>query len=503
LFTGMRGIGKTSAARILAKALNCERGPTDTPCLKCDPCREITAGQDVDLFEIDGASHTGVDDIRKLKETLPYKPVRNRYRIYIIDEVHMLSISAFNALLKSLEEPPLHVKFIFATTEPHKIPQTVLSRAQRFDFKRIPPLILSKHLEKIAKNEGIEIEPSSLNLIAQEAEGSVRDALSLLDQIASFAGKKITYKDVTSVLGIPEQKIIYELSSAILQRDSQRCVEILKEISDYGYDIPHFTTKLLHHFRDLIIISTCKNYKGILDLPQEEIQRLQKEIRLKNPEDLHRIFYMLSQTLEEINQSEHPSLILEMAVLRLTFLPQLRPINELITRLEKIETQLDSKSEKNSLDSFSFEDKNKLWNKILASIMEKDPALGAILNTGIVQEFSEDKIKICFAKDSIGARRFSSLESQNYLKEIIKSYLKSEPKLEIITNSKINIPLRIPKNEDSLRQEALKHPLVQQIISLFNAEIKKVSPHNQRNFNNSFNPKKMLFRLQDKDKEDK
>src|SRR5262245_13187627 len=209
LFTGVRGVGKTTAARILAKALNCERGPTPTPCNVCVNCLEITAGNAVDVLEIDGASNTGVDDVREIIDNVRYQPAKSRFKIYIIDEVHMLSTSAFNALLKTLEEPPPHVKFIFATTDPHKVPHTIHSRCQRYDFKRIPLRLIVERLAHIVRSDGIEVSERALFLVAREAEGSMRDAQSMLDQVIAFAGKKVRDEDVADALGLADRSGLY------------------------------------------------------------------------------------------------------------------------------------------------------------------------------------------------------------------------------------------------------------------------------------------------------
>ncbi len=236
LFTGIRGVGKTSAARVLAKALNCAEGPTPTPCNRCDSCREITDGKSPDVLEIDGASNTGVDDVRRLREAVRYPAVRGPYRVYIIDEVHMLSTAAFNALLKTLEEPPEHVVFVFATTDPHKIPVTILSRCQQFDFKRLSPRELTRLLGDVASAEGVSVDERSLATLAREADGSVRDGQSLLDQVISYAGNVVSYQDVRDVLGVVDRELLLGVARAVVQRDPRGVLDALAEAEQFGYD---------------------------------------------------------------------------------------------------------------------------------------------------------------------------------------------------------------------------------------------------------------------------
>ncbi len=271
LFCGPRGTGKTTTARVLAKALNCVNGPTPEPCGECDQCKEIAAGTSLDVLEIDAASNTGVDDIRTLRENVRYLPTGGKKRIYIIDEVHRLSGAAFDALLKTLEEPPPHVIFMFATTEPTKVPQTILSRTQRFDLKRVSVKALAVHLTQIARKEGLEIDEAAIKLLARKADGSVRDALSLLDQLTAFASEKITDETVAVALGLVDRQMLFSFINGVAERDSKVVLKLVKQVVDGGTDVADFTAELLEHLRLLLILATDTEAGDLLGFSKEEL----------------------------------------------------------------------------------------------------------------------------------------------------------------------------------------------------------------------------------------
>src|SRR6516225_1367085 len=253
LFVGPRGVGKTSTARILAKSLNCIKGPTVTPCGVCDNCREIAGGNSLDVIEIDGASNNSVEDVRQLRENVRYAPAKGRYKIYLIDEVHMLSSAAFNALLKTLEEPPEHVKFIFATTEPQKVLATILSRCQRFDLHRIPANLIAQHLQLIAKKEKITLQPAAAHAIARGAEGGLRDAESMLDQLVAFCGEKITESDVLNVFGFTSEQTVSDLTGRMLRAETPEAIDLLHEQCEAGKDMMRLMADLIAYLRDLLV----------------------------------------------------------------------------------------------------------------------------------------------------------------------------------------------------------------------------------------------------------
>ena len=312
LFSGPRGTGKTSVARILAKALNCKNGPTADPCGKCDQCKKIRDGSAVDVFEIDAASNRGIDEIRDLREKVRYAPVEGKYKVYIIDEVHMLTSEAFNALLKTLEEPPQNTIFVLATTEPQKVPPTISSRCQRLDFARIPLLLVSQRLSLIAKNEGFGIEDKALNLIARTGEGSMRDAISLLDQLISFSGKTIKFDDVLLVLGSVDEEFLFKTVEAIGSGDIKTSLSLIEKAVEDGRSIPQITRDLVGHIRYILLAKLGSG--SVIDLNQEYIDRVKGDAEKFSVEALTAVIRMLSKAELDMRWHPHPRLILEVAL---------------------------------------------------------------------------------------------------------------------------------------------------------------------------------------------
>jgi DNA polymerase-3 subunit gamma/tau len=333
LFTGARGVGKTSTARILAKALNCEKGPTATPCGECDICKNIAAGEDVDVLEIDGASNNGVDNIRELRSNTQYMPQRARFKIYIIDEVHMLSKGAFNALLKTLEEPPPHVKFIFATTEVEKVPITILSRCQRFDFAGIPVPRIVEHLREIVKQEGVQADEEALELVARRAGGSMRDAQSLLDQLLAFGGERLTTDQVHALLGTAGDERIAALAEAVLAHEVKAALDLLDEAVVTGLQLGELLDQMIAYWRDLMVVH-CAGVEGRdLSVPSRHRETLARQAKALNLDAILAGLDILSVAKGQLKNSNQGRTLVEMALVRLGRLENLVALPHLVRLL--------------------------------------------------------------------------------------------------------------------------------------------------------------------------
>lgn len=351
LFSGPRGTGKTSAAKILAKAVNCERAPIQEPCNECPACRGITDGSISDVIEIDAASNNGVDEIRDIRDKVKYAPSSVKYKVYIIDEVHMLSIGAFNALLKTLEEPPQHVIFILATTEPHKIPLTILSRCQRFDFKRISAAAIVNRMKLIVDETGVEVEDKALQVVARAAEGGMRDALSLLDQAISFSQDKVTLEDALTVTGAVSQNFLNRLAYAIKNKNVAEGLSALEELLFQGKDPSRFVEDFILFYRDMLLYKAAPTLEESMEraMLDEQFQELTK---MYEQDEIYEIIDILNKTQQEMRWTNHPRIFLEVAIVKLCQLEKpvrsgtTAEVDSLIAKVEQLESELEELKEK-------------------------------------------------------------------------------------------------------------------------------------------------------------
>ena len=340
LFSGPRGVGKTSVARILAKALNCEAGPTPHPDNTCQVCQEITSGNSMDVLEIDGASNRGIDEVRDLREKIKYLPAQGKYKVYIIDEVHMLTDPAFNALLKTLEEPPAHAVFILATTAPHKVPVTILSRCQRYDFRRIPTPLIQAHLEKLAAQEGWRLDPEGLALVAREAEGSLRDAQGFLDQVVTFGGDAVPPAEIARILGVTERGALLKALQAIIERRGPELLELIDDLYNQGHDLKRFYQDLAQYVRHLLLAGLHPEARFLAPVADSEWDDLTRLARSIPPVHLQNLLSVLLQGEEDLRRTPQPRLALEILLLRLIHLEPVLPLSLWLKRLEALEERL-------------------------------------------------------------------------------------------------------------------------------------------------------------------
>ena len=507
LFSGARGVGKTSVARILAKVINCQKETAGNPCNECNSCRDITDGSSVDVQEIDGASNRGIDEIRELRENIKYMPSSGKYRVYIIDEVHMLTIQAFNALLKTLEEPPPHVKFIFATTEPHKVPVTILSRCQRFDFKRIPQGLIIKQLEKITAQEGIDIKRTGLAILAREAEGSMRDAESLLDQVASYTGSKVEDKNITDILGIIDRDLIFEISGAIVKGLSGRCIEIVEKIYNYGYDIKEFYRALLDQFRNLMVC-LISSHDDLLDMTDEDRKELKAQAEAAGLEKIQQSLNILIAREEALKYSSHPRLVLETIIIKLCQLGDFLSVEDLLNRIETLEKGLISsgavydtseesgrisepdttwKNEEAKVTEKKDKPKGQSWEEFLSYLSGKNRAMYNVLGEWNLKSFSESMVQIERGDNSFSSTYLDDPERLNKLLDYCRDFFKREIDIKIIgkkfknkTSKKID-PGKKSNSKGGKPSELPQY--VQNVLNIFDGEVKEEINMNKKEKN--------------------
>jgi len=509
LFSGPRGTGKTTVGRILAKAMNCKDGPVPVPCNQCSSCKEITAGNAADVFEIDGASNNSVDQIRELRGNVKYMPAHSLYKIYIIDEVHMLSIAAFNALLKTLEEPPSHVMFIFATTEPRKIPITILSRCQRHDFRRIDVESISKHMEKICKKEGVEIDPQSFGLIARGANGSMRDGLSLLDQVISCTKGTISHDQVLDILGVVDREIIFKISGAVFRGDIAEILDILDEVYSAGHDMKKLYADLIEHFRNLLIVKMGEKNRKLVDIPAHEIDLILDQVKKVPTIFLNQIFDLLFKEEITIEHSSHPRLAIETVFIRILQTKPALPIDVLIAKLDNLKKDMfeiqtdvvvtensptpqderkDSQSILNrttgiaeSLDTFASSpetpvdqdgDVKGTWKRLLSIISEEHPSLAANLKNSMIKKLADNRIEIEVNGSHFNINMILRDKNEAIIKKVCGDFFGKEMDVVIVPKKIQDLEHQKKKSQAGrLKQEALSQPLVTDALEIFNGNV--------------------------------
>ncbi|OGD28066.1 MAG: DNA polymerase III, subunit gamma and tau [Candidatus Aminicenantes bacterium RBG_19FT_COMBO_59_29] len=516
IFAGMRGTGKTTVARILAKALNCQHGPTPTPCNACEFCNEINEDRSVDVLEIDGASSRTVDDIGPIRDTAKYKPIHSRYKIIYIDEVHMLSAHAFNALLKTLEEPPERTVFIFATTEFHKLPETIVSRCQHFEFKKISQKDITNHLLGIAQKENITISPNGLSLIAQAAEGSLRDAQSLLDQAVAFSGEVVQDEELKIILGSISREILFECSSLILAQAPSGVFALVEKVMEKGYDLRSFYKELIRHFRDLMLVKSVREVEGLLPLNPEELEQLRREADKASLEDFLRYLQALQQAEQGLRFSSHAQIYLETLLVKLCHFQKIVPLKELLAEVQKSNPDSGSssapmggaglppvnllKKPERKLDAIprpepvlppsgsQEEERKNNFRRILAELQKEKSSLAAILSRQASFRIKDEPLDIKFSPekrfvvDHPAVLEISFPGGDDYYREAVHRDIRTVERIASeVFGQKIKVRLGEGSGPREIRREketdiALKDPSVQAFMDIFKATILSVEP---------------------------
>ena len=502
LFSGTRGVGKTTTARILARVLNCEKGPTIEPCGTCSLCMEITQGNCIDVQEIDGASNNGVAEVRDLIDNVQYATSSARYKVYIIDEVHMLSKSAFNALLKTLEEPPPRVIFIFATTELIKIPETILSRCQCFEFKPLSNAQITKQLKLICGQEEIQIETKGLVEISKVGAGSMRDAQSLLDQVIAYSGKKIDTDSVESVLGIVGGTTLELFAERLIKREPAELIALVQEVTNQGKDLGLFCLSMMEYLRNLLMVKVSRNPENLLNTHTCDLSILKKQAEGFNADELQQMFTILTRAETEMKRSSLGQMVFEMAILRLTETRSFKSIDDLIHKINQTEVEVQparsavstpvvpipqrdtgTSSEKTAspvakpvqTENGSFD--STIWTKIRQEVSRKRPAFEHYLDKCQVLALNEKEIQLMFA-DSFTLEMVKGPENIKFIKEMVK--LASGHEVQVILklgeanlSHSLNTQEKKNLNEESKGRQKTESEIIQDALDIFGGTVVK------------------------------
>lgn len=494
LFTGLRGTGKTTSARILAKTLRCENPITDNgafaPCNVCPSCIEASTGRAVDIIEIDGASNNGVDAIRDLRDNVMFMPTSGKYKIFIIDEVHMLSTSAFNALLKTLEEPPAHVIFMMATTEVHKIPQTILSRCQRFDLRRIPFKQMAGLLRKICDLENIEADDKALWLIARQGDGSARDSLSLLDQVVNFTTGKLSEQNVAGILGLTDRGLIYDIYAHLLERNAKAIIADLEKAHTMGVSPSLFFEELIQLIRHTIVLKTAPENETLIDLPIEESQTLKQFAQSQSDSDLHMLFDMALKSLSDLVRATDPFMVFEVCLLRIAQAPRIADIQNFVGN-SSVKAEVASAPKLQGLPKTESAPAKVVyptlnaegWLKFVTYLKQENAFLAAKLDNIVFTGLNEKHLTLqAAAQFSFLAEQMAQEETHQKLQGFIDSFFGEGYTFTVVKakvasgDSAKSMNQKIEKEtEDKITTEILQDPRVQAAQRVFKAQAKIIS----------------------------
>lgn len=497
LFTGPRGTGKTSSARILAKALRCPNAVDFTPCNVCDSCKEIAAGRSLDVQELDAASNNSIDDVRRLLDGVMNAPATGLWKIYIVDEVHMLSTSAFNALLKTLEEPPAHVLFILATTDAHKIPETILSRVQRYDFKRISTRQMTERLQEICKSEGVEAQESALWMIARQGDGSLRDSQSLLDQVITFASGPLTEQLVTEILGLTERQLIWDTLTILAERNSVHMVSILERLSKSNVEAKNFINDLLMAVRNLMIVKISgAGLSELLDLPDSDLKNLAELATKWTDEDAHMLFDMALKGANDISRAQDPKLVLDVVMMRLASAPRITDLTSLMAKAGSMSlgpaagAHAPAVPQEVVATGKTPQDK---WLSFVDLVRAKDAFFAAKIENLLFQGEDGKTLKIGIPPKMVFLReQMANPEIRKKLKALIDSLWGQGYSFEI-TGSSSSPSASTPAGESAqtlagkkrdaaeaeVRSKVNEHPMIKAAQAVFDGEIKSIVPNKE------------------------